>query len=84
VTRSSARAIFGLSPRWSAKLHADMGGFGVGNELAVVVSGLASHRLYDRVSLAAGYRSMWIDYDDGNTLADVNINGPIFGVSFQF
>lgn len=79
-----ARALFGLSPRWSAMLYADVGGFGVGNELAVVVSGLASYRLNDSVSLAAGYRSMWIDYDDGSTLADVNIDGPIFGVSFRF
>ena len=79
-----ARAILALSPRWSTVLYADIGGFGVGTDSTVVASALLNYRLTDRAALSFGYRSMWLDYDDGGTLADVTIGGPIFGVSYRF
>lgn len=79
-----ARARFALSPRWSAMLYTDIGGFGVGTDATVVAEARLGYRLTDRTSLTGGYRSMWIDYDDGSTLADVTIGGPTLGVSFEF
>lgn len=73
-----------LAPKWSGVLYADVGGFGVGTESTVVVSGLLNYHINQRTTLTGGYRAMWIDYDDKGTLADVMIGGPILGLSFRF
>lgn len=78
--RASAR----LARRWSGVLYADVGGFGVGTESTVVVSGLINHHLGKRFTLSGGYRSMWIDYNSRGTLVDVTIAGPILGASVRF
>ncbi len=79
-----ARALFALSPRWSTMLYADVGGFGVGNESAVVLSALLNYSISESIAISGGYRAMWIDYDDRGTIADVSLGGPVLGVSFRF
>lgn len=78
-----ARTVVPLSPRWTGTLQVDVAGFGVGTESTVSASALFAWSLSDRVELAAGYRSMWVDYDDGPA-ADVTIGGPVLGVGFRF
>ncbi|QYK43414.1 MAG: hypothetical protein KF887_03195 [Paracoccaceae bacterium] len=78
------RASAMLAPRWSGMLYADVGGFGVGTESTVVLSGLLNYHVSERVTVSGGYRTMWIDYDDRGTLADVTLGGPILGVSWRF
>lgn len=78
------RAILPLSPRWSTMLYADVGGFGVGNELAGVVSGLVNLVLSPRFVASAGYRVMLLDHDDAGTVADLTMQGPILGLSLRF
>lgn len=79
-----ARATFALAPRWSAMVYGDLGGFGIGTEHSAVASVLVSYSVSDRFILSAGYRSMWIDYDKGGTLADAHVQGPLLGAAFRF
>lgn len=79
-----ARATFALAPRWSAMLYGDVGGFGVGTKRSAVASVLVSYSFNDRFIVSAGYRSMWIDYNEGGTLADAHVQGPLLGAAFRF
>lgn len=79
-----ARASRRLAERWSGGLHADFGGFGAGTDLTVVAAGMINFHATKRITLSAGYRSMWIDYNNASTIADVVIGGPLFGVSWRF
>jgi hypothetical protein len=89
-TRSFVDPIIGVqasalfAPRWSGTLYADIGGFGVGNELAVVVTGLINYHVSPSVIISGGYRQMWVDYDDGSTVADLSVGGPMFGIAWRF
>jgi hypothetical protein len=79
-----ARAVTRLAPQWSAMLHADVGGFGVGSRLTVVASGIVNYHVNANLTLSGGIRVMALSYDDGNTRADVTLAGPILGVSWRF
>lgn len=78
------RAIVPFSPRLSSLLYVDVGGFGVGTESAVVASATLNYKISDSVTLSGGYRSMWIDYEEGGTRVDVELGGPVLGLNFRF
>jgi hypothetical protein len=38
----------------------------------------------DRLFLSAGYRHLYVDYDDGGAGFEGSFSGPILGLSLQF
>ena len=63
---------------------ADVGGFGVSSDSTWQVMGALSYRLTDRIIARAGYRHLEVDYDNDGFVYDVELSGPILGVSFRF
>lgn len=79
-----ARVVTRLAPQWSAMLYADVGGFGVGSQFTVVAAGMVNYHVTERLTVSGGIRVMGLNYDDGNTKANVTMAGPILGVSWRF
>jgi len=77
-----------LGERWWLGVHGDVGGFGVGSELAWQAYANVGFRASDLVSVVAGYRVLDMDYEDdsGDDLFryDVLTAGPQIGVAFRF
>jgi hypothetical protein len=46
--------------------------------------GALGYRFSDRIVARAGYRHLEDDYDDGGFVYDVELSGPILGVTFRF
>jgi hypothetical protein len=77
-----------LGERWWLGVHGDVGGFGVGSELAWQAYANVGFRASDLVSVVAGYRAFDVDYQDGSGddlfRYDVLTAGPQIGVVFCF
>jgi hypothetical protein len=77
-----------FSEAWSLTLRGDIGGFGIGSDLAW--QGVASMRwqFSDKVGALAAYRYMDMDYEDGSGLDyfryDIATSGPALGIIFTF
>ncbi len=78
------RVLAPLSPRWSALVYADVGGFGVGSESTYQVVGTLNYAVSERTTLSGGFRTLSVDYRDGGTVVDATLSGPLVGVTFQF
>ena len=73
-----------LGEKWSFRGRADIGGLGVGSDLAWQLEALFDWRFSERASAQVGYRAIDIDYDDDGFIYDVLIQGPQAGVTFRF
>jgi hypothetical protein len=73
-----------LGEKWSFRGRADIGGFGVGSDLAWQLEALFEWRMSARASLQLGYRAIDIDYEKDGFVYDVLIQGPQAGVTFRF
>ena len=77
-----------LATRWWLGVHGDIGGFGVGSELAWHAYADIGFRASELVSIIVGYRAIDMDYEDGEGLDrfayDVLTAGPQLGVAFRF
>jgi hypothetical protein len=77
-----------LSKRWWLGVHGDVGGFGVGSELAWQAYANLGFRPSELVSLILGYRIIDMDYEEGSGIEhfhyDLQIDGPLLGVAFHF
>jgi hypothetical protein len=77
-----------LSDHWWLDLHGDVGGFGVGSDLAWQAFADVGYRASDLVSLYVGYRALDMDYESGSGSNlfryDVLTAGPQVGVAFRF
>jgi len=77
-----------FSERWWIGLHGDVGGFGVGSDLAWQAWANVGFRASESVSVILGYRAIDIDFQEGsgNDLFryDVLTAGPQLGVAFRF
>jgi hypothetical protein len=77
-----------LSDAWSLNLYGDIGGFGVGSDLAW--QGLVTFRwqLTERTGALAAYRYMDVDYESGSGSDrfkyDMAFSGPALGIVFTF
>ncbi len=77
-------------PDWRTSLAADIGGFGVASDFTANLQGLIIYDAWESVSLAAGYRALWVDYDNdksgqpGYFAYDTVTHGPQIGVIFRF
>jgi hypothetical protein len=76
-----------LTERWNVVAEADVGGFGVGSDIAWNAQAFLGYRTSVfgvPTTLAAGYRALHQDYDHNNFKWDVTMHGPAIGASFAF
>jgi len=80
------RTTLPLGESWKFKLRADVGGFGIGSDLAWQVETLFTRDFSPRASFEIGYRWIDVDYqdDDNGFIFDVMTQGPQAGVTFSF
>jgi len=82
------RWIWNFAQDWSVVARGDIGGFGLGSDLAWQAVGLVEWQPFQNVSFLAGYRALDIDYEDGSGSdyfkLDGTIHGPLLGVNFKW
>jgi opacity protein-like surface antigen len=78
------RGIYPLSERFSMSGRADVGGCGVGSELTWQVYGGLNYAFADRIQGTLGYRYMSIDYEANRLTLDIDLQGPLVGLTFSF
>jgi len=74
--------------KWLFQLRGDIGGFGIGSDLAWQLQADVSYRFSKLFDLDLGYRSIYMDYEKGSGqdrfLYDMNIFGPVLRFGFTF
>lgn len=75
-----------IGDRFGVTGLADVGGFGIGasSELVWQVQGTLDYAFTERVTGRFGYRYMKIDYQNADLMMDVDIYGPLVGVTWTF
>ena len=77
-----------LNERWSLGLRGDVGGFGVGSDLAWQAMVSVQWKASDKLEVIGGYRYLDVDYENGSGASlfkyDVVTSGPGLGFSFRF
>jgi opacity protein-like surface antigen len=73
-----------LSERFSVSGRADFGGFGVGSELTWQAYGGLNYDFSQSFSGTLGYRYMSIDYASDDLSLDINLHGPVIGLTYTF
>jgi hypothetical protein len=70
------------------QLRGDIGGFGIGSDLAWQVQAYADYKFSELFQLGLGYRYISVDYEKGtgedHFLFDVNTKGPAIRFGFNF
>ncbi len=64
--------------------QADIGGFGVGSDLTWSILGTVNYILTDNWSVSAGYKHLSVDYDGDGYVFDVDLSGPVLGLTYRF
>ena len=76
------------SPRLSNKLYlslrGDLGGFGIQSDLAINAEAMLRYQFGDTFSAKLGYRYLKVDFEDGNLIYDLTLDGVLFGLGIQF
>jgi len=73
-----------INEHWNFQGHADVGGFGVGSDLAWQVELLFNWFFNPRTSVMMGYRWVSTDYDDDGVKYDILSQGPQLGITMRF
>jgi hypothetical protein len=73
-----------VNPKTFLQLYADGGGFGVGAKSDWQIAGLLGYDYSRSLTFFGGYRYMAVNYNRNNYLFDVNLSGPIAGMTFKF
>lgn len=76
------RLLAPLGGSWWAAVRGDVGGFGVGSDLAWLLGASVSYRFNDTLSGIVGYRLLDTDYEDGSFRYDVTQSG--LGLALRF
>ncbi len=79
-----ARAFYNVNERLSVMGQADIGGFGVGSDLTWSLLGTVNYVVSDRWSVSAGYKYLSVDYDNDGYVFDVDMSGPVLGLTYRF
>jgi hypothetical protein len=61
-----------------------VGGFGVGSDLTWDAFGGIGYQFNDSVSAIAGYRHLEVDYEHSGFVFDVEMAGPVIGMTIRF
>jgi hypothetical protein len=73
-----------LTPKIEITVAGDVGGWGVGSQLAYQAVGLLGYRIKPALTLQAGYRYLATNYQTSNGFVDMVESGVMFGVSINF
>lgn len=77
-----------ISRSVSAGLLGNVGGFGIGSDIAVQIRPMINFSVSPNISIDAGYQFIQMDYESGSGndrfLYDVTTDGPIIGATFRF
>jgi hypothetical protein len=75
-----------LTQKVLATIGGDVGGWGTGSQLEYQVFGILGYRLKPKVTLQAGYRYLYVDYEKGGRAAAIAravTSGVVFGVTLN-
>jgi len=72
-----------LTPKIEVTIAGDVGGWGVGSQLAYQAVGLVGYRIKPAIALQAGYRYLATNYQTSNGFVDMANSGVLFGVSIS-
>jgi hypothetical protein len=61
-----------------------VGGFGVASDLTWDALGAVGYEFNDSISAIAGYRHMEVDYHKSGFVFDVELSGPVIGMTIRF
>ena len=78
-----ARMKYDATDRLELSLRGDVGGFGVGSDLAWSATALGKYKVSDCWSLFGGYRVLDIDYSNGDTGLNATMAGPVIGAQYK-
>jgi hypothetical protein len=82
------RLRFDLPKNFMVVLRGDVGGFDVGSQISWNLAGYIGYNVSRVVSLWAGYRAMYVDYETGSGFNkftfDATMYGPVIGMGFLF
>jgi opacity protein-like surface antigen len=79
------RGAMPLSERWSVSGFADVGGFDAGSDLSWELYGGLNYAFTDDWAGVVGYRYMSILYEASDRAQlDIDIQGPVLGVTYRF
>lgn len=74
--------------KFRLRLRGDLGGFGAGSRISGQIEPVLDWRVSRRLSLQAGYRWLYADYESGSGREtfryDLVTQGPQFGATFRF
>lgn len=73
-----------VTERFSLQAFADIGGFGMGSDLAYAFYLGASYAFSPRMQLELGYRFLAIDYSADRAKVDIQMHGPAIGLVIGF
>ena len=75
------------SARFTGQFRAEIGGFGIGSDLAWQLQAMAGYRFSKLFDLTAGYRVISLDYQSGEGLStfvyDMVTFGPMIRLGFN-
>jgi len=80
------RIITALSPKAEVTIAGDVGGWGTGSQLEYQVVGLLGYKLKPTMTLQAGYRYLYFDYEKGgsaNAVVKTAMSGVLLGVTLN-
>jgi hypothetical protein len=82
------RYVWAFADRWSLVAKGDVGGFGIGSDMAWQATAFANWQWTEHANLMLGYRYIDVDYDEneanGQFLWDVSQSGPAVGFAWKF
>lgn len=78
----SARVIHPIAERWSLMAYGDVGGGGA--DFTYQLVGGVNWALNERLTVKAGYRHAYWDYEDGGNVWDMDASGAFLGLGFKF
>lgn len=78
------RARYELDEKWYLAGKSDIGGFGVGSDLAWTVQATVGYQFSERISTELGYRYMDTDFSEGEFVYDVAEHGLYLGLNLTF
>ena len=78
------RGAMPLSERWTVSGFADVGGFDGSSDLSWELYGGANYAFSERWAGTIGYRYMSILYEANKATLDIDIQGPLLGITYRF
>lgn len=78
------RAQWNINDKWYLAGKSDIGGFGVGSDLAWSLQGTVGYNFTEKVSSEIGYRYLQTDYEDGAFTYDIAEHGLYLGLNIEF